>query len=333
MKRRTFLAGSIACVGIPLPAASQGLSTKRLGILSPSEQPPEPDPRPFDRRMREAFDAALRMHGWKEGENLIVERRYAGGRLEHLPALAAELVARNVDAIYATTGRAGLAAKAATSTIPIVTRSGDMVRQGLVSNVARPERNVTGLNVISADVGLVAKRLQLLSDVLPRPSRVAVLGCGPPGAPDATKNWAWESTAAAARTLGIELLPYAPQTLEEIEADLRTLRRPHVAGILMFDCPYFNGLDQMIFLRHGLPAMYPFESYAHAGGLMAYGPDPFHLTHRTAWYIDRVLRGTPPAALPVEQTHVRFVINAKTARGIGVNLPQSLLLRADEVLQ
>ena len=283
-------------------------------------------------RLRAALSTALKAHGWNEGENLIIERRYARGDLERLPALAAELVALNVNVIYATTGRAGLAAKGATDRIPIVTQSGDMVRQGLVTSLARPGANVTGQNVMSGDVEVAVKRLQLLNEVLPPASRIGVFGCGVPGDPDTTKNWAWQATESAARKFKLTLRPYSPTTLDEIDAGLRNAAR-QVDGLLVFDCSYFNGLPPKTFLRHALPAMYPFESYAHAGGLMAYGFDEIALNERHAWYIDRILRGAKPADLPVEQVKLRLVVNLKTAQQLHVKIPYSVLVRADEVIQ
>jgi putative ABC transport system substrate-binding protein len=309
-------------------AAGQSNTIKRLGILSPSPPPP-PTTEPFRLRLRAALPAKLRSYGWSEGENLVVERRYAGGDLGRLPALATELVTLNVDVIYATTGTAGLAAKNATDRIPIVTQSGDMVQHGLVSSLARPGGNVTGQNVVSADAGLVAKRLHLLSEVLPaRQSRIAVLGCGP----DATKHWGWPATESAARQLGLALRLYSAQTLGEIQIALKSASA-QADALFVFDCPYFNGLPQETFLRHTLPAMYPFEFYAQVGGLMAYGFDEILNQQRHAWYIDRILRGTKPGELPVEETKPRFVVNLRTAQRLGLKVPDSVLLRADEVIR
>jgi ABC-type uncharacterized transport system substrate-binding protein len=329
--RRTFIGQGLAALTLPRTVAGQAGPVKRLAILSPGD-PPQQTTEPFRIRLRAALPAALKGYGWIEGENLIIERRYAGGDLDRLPALAAELVALNVDVIYATTGRAGLAAKAATERVPIVTQSGDMVRQGLVPSLARPGGNVTGQNVMSGDVEVAVKRLQLLSEVLPPASRIAVFGCGVPGDPDVTKNWSWAATESAARKFNLTLRPYTPVTLDEIDAALKNAAK-HAAGLLLFDCSYFNGLQPRTFLRHMLPAMYPFESYAHAGGLMAYGFDEIALNERQAWYIDRILRGVRPADLPVEQAKLRLVINLRTAQQLRLKIPQLVLVRADEVIQ
>lgn len=334
--RRSFLAssfGSIAVLGAPCLADSQSSQSKRLGILVPGS-PPQPTTEPFRLRLRAALPEALRNYGWIEGQNLIVERRYASGNLDRLPALAEELVALNVDVIYATTGRAGLAAKNATDRIPIVTNSGDMVRQGLVASLARPGGNVTGQHVSSADVNVVTKRVQLLSEALgARPLRVAVLGCGVAGASgDATTNWAWPATESTARSLKLQLQPYSPRTLAEIDTALKDASK-RTDALLLYDCSYFNALDHAVFLGHRLPAMYPFEMFAHRGGLMAYGFDEILFNQRHAWYIDRLFRGASPADLPVEQARFRFVVNVKTAHQLRLKVPESLLLRADEVIQ
>jgi putative tryptophan/tyrosine transport system substrate-binding protein len=209
-----------------------------------------------------------------------------------------------------------------------------MVRQGLVSSLARPGGNVTGQNVISADVNVVAKRLHLLSELLgSRALRVAVLGCGDAVVPDDTrKNWAWSATESAARMFNLQLYPYSPRTLAEIDRALKDASK-QADALLLYDCPYYNALDHAVFLQHRLPAMYPFEMFAHRGGLMAYGFDEILFNQRHAWYIDRILRGAKPADLPVEQAKSRFVINLGTANQLRLKVPESLLLRADEVIQ
>jgi putative tryptophan/tyrosine transport system substrate-binding protein len=331
--RRTFLTGTTgAILATARIVEAQPGQSRRLGILYPSG-PPQPTTEVYLLRLRAELQHALRTYGWTEGQNLIIERRYASGDLDRLSALADELVALKVDVIYATTGRAGLAAKNATTRIPIVTQSGDMARQGLVSSVARPGGNVTGQNVISADDDVVIKRLHLLSELLSRPSRIAVLGCGLAGAAGDTRdNWAWPATESAARTLNLHLRPYSPKTLDEIEEALKDASK-QADALLLFDCSYFNALHSTTFLKHRLPAMYPFESFAHLGGLMAYGFDEISLNRRHAWYIDRILRGAKPADLPVEQASLRFVINLSTAKALGLTIPPSLLLRADQVIE
>jgi len=330
MDRRTFLPGLGAVLAAPLAAEAQRPEqVKRIGTLAPAG-PPETEPTPFRLRLRAELQDALRGYGWIEGHNLIVERRYAAGRIEQLPELAAELVALKVDLVIAVNSTAARAAKKATGSIPIVALTDDPVGHGLVVSLARPGGNVTGLTTRSPDIA--AKRLDLLLELLPRASRVAVLAC-PPNM-TATANWAWPSTETGARALKLQLLPFSVQTRAEIEAALKEAARIRSDGLLVFDCGAFNLLDTAIFVAHRLPAMYYEERYVHAGGLMAYGANAFDLVRRAAWYVDRILRGAKPADLPIEQpTKFRLVINAKTAKALGLTIPPSLLLRADQVIE
>ena len=331
MKRRTFLT---ACVAASTTArfgfAQQPGEVKRLGWLSTGTVPFVGDNPALTRSATEVaqlFDA-LKSYGWIEGQNLIVQRRYAGGKTDELPRLAAELVALKVDVIHATSGTAALAAKRATASIPIIALSSDMVGQGLVSNLARPDSNVTGQNLLFTD--LAGKRLQLLRETLPRASRIAVFGCGP----GTEMGLSWPFVEGANRLLKFQLLQYTPQTLDEITVALQDASTRRADGLLVLDCPRFNSLDRVPLLRHQLPAIYYVETFAWAGGLMSYSPDAYAFFRRSAWYIDRVLRGATPANLPVEQpTQLRLVINLKTAKALGLTIPPSLLLRADQVIE
>jgi putative tryptophan/tyrosine transport system substrate-binding protein len=246
--------------------------------------------------------------------------------------LAADLVRLKVDVIFTTSGTAALTVKRATTTIPIVALSGDMVQQGVVSNLARPEANVTGQNLMFVE--LAAKRLQLLRELLPHASRIAVFGCGDARIAGTGMGMSWPSVVAANRTLNLRLLEYTPQNADEIEAALKDASNRRVDGLLVLDCPRFNSPDKVFLLRHQLPAVYHDGSLAFSGGLMSYAPDAIDFFRRSAWYIDRILRGAAPADLPVEQpTRVRLVINNKTAKQLGLSIPASILLRADEVIQ
>jgi putative tryptophan/tyrosine transport system substrate-binding protein len=327
MKRRAFLAGTAALLATAQTPAAHSGEIKKIGWLS-SGTLPVPGSNPVRTRsateVAQFFDA-LKSYGWIEGQNVIVERRYADGRLERLLELASALVAHQVDAIHATSGTAGLAAKNATSTIPIVVIAGDIVGQGLVASLARPAGNVTGQTVLAID--LAGKRLDLLRELLPQAATIAVLGC------DTKNNPAWSSTETAARTLGLRLVPYQATTSGEIEAMLKQATSDRVDGLLVLDCSAYNAIDRTVLLRHRLPAIYYVETFAHAGGLMAY-LDTFAVFRRSAWYIDRILRGTKPADLPVEQaTKPRLVINGRTAKELGLVIPHSILVRADEVIQ
>jgi putative tryptophan/tyrosine transport system substrate-binding protein len=327
MKRRTLLVLTAALLGLACVAHGQQSATKRIGILSPGLPPTTP----FGLRVNSEFVEALRNHGWIEGQNLTIERKYAGGRLADLAALAADLVALKVDVIYAHSGAAGLAAKRATQRIPIVAISGDMVGQGLVSDLARPEGNVTGQSVLSVEVA--SKRLHLLRELLPGASRIAVLTCAG-WRPGSLSARAWDSVEHAGRGLRLQLLRYSPETAHDIEFALHDASRKQADGLLLFDCPVFNAVDRTILLRHRFPAIYYLEAFARAGGLMAYGPDELALFRRSAWYLDRILRGAKTSDLPVEQsTTLRLVINLRTAKELRLTIPTSVLVRADEVIE
>jgi putative ABC transport system substrate-binding protein len=331
---RVTLGTLLVLAAAQIVPAQQSPEIKRLGWLSAGTLPVIGSNPALSRSATEVaqFFEALKTYGWVEGQNLIVERRYANGKRDELPHLAADLVRLKVDVIYATSGTAALAAKRATTSIPIVALSGDMVQQGVVSNLARPEANVTGQNLMFVE--LAGKRLQLLGELLPRASQIAVFGCGDTRSRGTNMGMSWPSVAAANRVLNLRLLEYAPQNADEIEAALRDAANKRAHGLLVLDCPVFNSPAKVFLLRHRLPAVYHDGSLAFAGGLMSYGPDPIDFFRRSAWYIDRVLRGTAPANLPVEQpTKVRLVINIKTAKQIGLSIPTNILLRADEVIE
>jgi len=331
--RRAFIAGATALLAAPFAAeAQQTGQIKKVGFLFPWPPPPD-DADPVRLRNRAAVHDELRNHGWIEGQNLIIERRYAAGQIDQLEQLAAELVALEPDLIYAASGTAAVAIRKANTSIPIVTHAGDMVGQGLVSNLARPDGNVTGLNLMLVEIA--GKRLHLLRELLPRASRIAVLGCGDTRSPGTNMGLSWPYVEAAARALRVQLLQYAPQTPDDIKAALNEASRNRADGLLLLDCARFNAItDKSIFLRHRLPAIYYLEPFAQAGGLMVYGPDEAAFYRRTGWYIGRILNGAKPADLPVEQPReLRLVINLKTAKALGLTIPPSLLLRADQVIE
>jgi putative ABC transport system substrate-binding protein len=232
MKRRMsltpFLAVLIAAQVTAVPHSSE---PKRIGWLSAGTRPVAGANPALSQSATEveAFFEALKSHGWIEGRNVIVERRYAGGKAEQLPRLAAELVALKVDVIHATSGTAALAAKNATGNIPIVALSGDMVAQGLVSNLARPDANVTGQNMMLVEIA--GKRLDLLRELLPRASRIAVFGCGP----GTNMGISWPYVEAANKSLKFQLFEYTPQTEGEVRLALNDASSKRVDGLLVLD--------------------------------------------------------------------------------------------------
>jgi putative ABC transport system substrate-binding protein len=335
MKRRTFLSGiTVLLATRGIVGAQHSGETKKVGWLS-SGTLPVAGPNPISTRaaaeVAQFFDA-LKSYGWIEGQNLIVERRYAAGTTDKLPQLAAELVALNVDVIHVTSATAATAAKKATSTIPIVALASDMVGLGLVSSLARPDTNLTGQNLMLIEVA--GKRLHLLRELLPHAAQIAVFGCGDTRAPATRMGLSWPFVKAANKSLKLRLLEYTPQSSDEVRASLQDALNRRADGLLVLDCPRFNAIDRMSLLRHRLPAIYYVESFAFAGGLMSYGPDAYYFFRRSAWYIDRILRGASPRDLPIEQpTKLRLVVNLKTAKDLRLTVPNEILVRADEVIE
>ena len=320
------LAFALTLILAPLAAEGQQAGkVYRIGYLSPT--PPEP-PR------GEVFRQALRELGWIEGRNIAFEYRWAHNDYARLPDLAKELVALNSDVIFATSPPATLALKGATTTIAVVFLGGPAVESGLVASLARPGGNLTGVDVLAADLNV--KRLDLLKGAIPTASRIAVLWHRWSQA-GASRPQSVEAVDAAARTLGLQ-----PRFLEvrhpnEIDTAFATMARERPHALLVMSSPMLASQSVRIVdlaARNRLPAMYQWREFAEAGGLMSYGANLLDLYPRAAVYVDKILRGAKPADLPVEQaTKFELVINLKTAKTLGLTIPQSLLLRADQVIQ
>ncbi len=327
--RRAFLAETgAALLAVPLAAdAQQAAKTPRIGILALNLAAVP--------HLREAFLQGLRGLGYVEGRNVVIEYRDAEGKFERLPALAAELVALKVDVILAGGGSHALAAKQATRTLPIVfIGSTDPVSSGLVTSLARPGGNVTGLSNLTSE--LVGKCLEQLKHAVPGVSRVAVLWQA--GALDERTDKDMQKGAeVAARTLGVR-----PQFVEvrdpaDFDRAFSEMTRARADALTVLPSSmFFNERRRLVDLaaKNRLPAVYPWREGVDAGGLMSYGPDLADLYRRAATYVDKILKGTKPGDLPVEQpTKFELVINLKTAKALGLTIPQSLLQRADEVIQ
>jgi ABC-type uncharacterized transport system substrate-binding protein len=276
----------------------------------------------------ESFLQGLRELGWIEGRNLFIERRYAKGDVSRLPDLAAELVSLQVEIIVAGDSAAIDPAREATKTLPIVmTVSGDPVEQGFVVSLGRPGGNITGLSVVSPE--LAGKRLELLKESVPGLGRVAVLG--PFIHPD------WQAMKVATATLGVQLQALMLRSPKEIEGAVHLAAKERAGGLIVLPSPLTNSWRvQLVALaaRTRLPAVYPLREYVEVGGLMAYGPSIPNMQRRAASYVDRILKGAKPGDLPVEQpTKFDLVINLKTAKDLGLTIPQTLLLRADHVIE
>ncbi|MEO5953652.1 MAG: ABC transporter substrate-binding protein [Chloroflexia bacterium] len=326
MDRRAFLACAGATLVPAFSAAQQGIKNPRIGYLTTNLAAGH---------ALEAFRQELRALGYVEGRNVDVEYRAAEGRAERLPALAAELVALKVDVIVAPTTPAALAAKLATGGLPIVfIGAGDPVTDGLVSSLARPGGNVTGLSSVAPD--LVGKRLERLRQAVPGVRRVAVLW-QPGGSGDRTDRDLLRAADAAARALGVEPQLVEARTPADFERAFFEIMGARADALTVVGSAMFtNERKRLVDLaaKNRLPAMYSLREFVDAGGLMSYGVNMADLFRRAATYVDKILKGAKPADLPVEQpTKFELVINMKTARALGLTIPQPLLVRADEVIE
>jgi putative ABC transport system substrate-binding protein len=318
---------TIILILVPLAAETQQpAKVPGVGYLTPWS-----DSDPGRQRGLEAFRQGLRELGYVDGQNIAIESRSAEGKDDRLPALAADLVRSKVDVIVAQSGAATRAAQQATRTIPIVmSLANDPVGSGLVASLARPGGNVTGLTIMAPD--LVGKRLELLKEVVPKVSRVALLWN-----PDNPANAAMSREAeAAARALGVRLQTLETRNHQEIEDAFAAMIRERTGAFLVLsDAIFFTQRRQIAELaaKGRLPSITGTRDYPDAGGLMAYGPDQLDLERRAATFVDRILKGAKPGDLPVEQpTKFELVINLKTAKALGLTIPPSLLARADQVI-
>ena len=309
----------------PAAAAQQPGKVHRIGIL-PSG--------PISARWHlwEAFRQGLRDLGYVEGQNMLLVVRSPEERPERLPELAVELVRLKIDIIVTGGTPATLAAKQATATIPIVMPvSGDPVESGLVASLARPGGNVTGFSVIAPE--LAGKRLQLLKEVVPGASRVAVLSN--PTTPFAAL--VVKETQAAARALGVQLQSLEVRTPDDIDRAFEATIRGRASGVIVPEDPLIlshRARIAALAAKSRLPAIYGFRESVDAGGLMSYAANFSDLYRRSATLVDKILKGAKPADLPVEQpTRFELVINLKTAKALGLTIPQSVLIRADQVIE
>ena len=314
--------------------AQQPKKIPRIGYLSPGFPPSPPSTLPSGANIQ-AFRQGLQELGYIEGKNIIIEYRYAGQKFERFPDLAAELVRLNVDVIRPGGGPASLkAAVNATKTIPIVmvTTSGDPVKTGLIAGLAHPGGNITGLTQTSE---LGGKRLELLKDTVPRLSRVAILWDANIGPYVLAK----ERFEAAAGSLGLQLLPFEVRGPNDFDAAFKGVIKERANGLHVGATPLFGAGNQGkriadLAAKNQLPTISQWRDYAEAGGLMTYGPDLPDMHRRAATYVDKILKGTKPADLPVEQPmKFEFVINLKTAKQIGLTIPPNVLVRADKVIR
>jgi putative tryptophan/tyrosine transport system substrate-binding protein len=328
MHRRDFIKAVAGSAVIwPLGARAQPVGKRyTIGILSAGNE------HAVNPAVNAAFSKTLQELGWVEGKNVVFEYRYAENRLERLPELAADLVRRKVDVIAAAGTLAPLAAKRATTTIPIVmTAAGDPLGSGLVASLARPGGNVTGMSLMASDLG--AKRLELLREVLLQLSRVAVLW----NAANPYSVLVFKETQDAGRTLGIEVRSLEVRGPDDFDSAFEAARGLHPDALITVEDPltatYRTPIAEFT-ARQQLPSLHGIREFVAAGGLMSYGANLADLFRRAAYYVDKILRGTKPADLPVQQpTKFELIINLKTAKAFGLQVPPSLLARADEVIE
>jgi putative ABC transport system substrate-binding protein len=321
MNRRRFVSGLGLLALVPAAAAQPAGKVPRIGILLPG---------PLAPRMHQwdAFRQTLRGLGYTEGQNVILEFRPAAQEGDSLENLAADLARLKVDVIVAVGDRAIQAARNATRTIPIVMcPSQDAVGQGFVARLARPGGNITGISTLIPD--LAAKRLELLREIAPEVSRIAVMW-SPPDA-------AFRATELAARAIRIEIVNLKVSRADDLDKAFEAAVTSNAAALLVPGGPVLYGLRARVTefaLKRRLPALYFLPAFADAGGLAVYGPNDVEYCRQAAVYVAKILKGAKPADLPVEQpTRFEMIVNLKTARAQGIQIPQSILLRADRVIE
>jgi putative ABC transport system substrate-binding protein len=325
MRRRDFIKGIVGSAISAWPCAGRAqqiAKTRLIGFLIPG----------FEASFFSDFFDALAELGWSEGKNVVVERRNAENRVERLPELAAELVHLNVDVIVASGTLGPLAAKRVTSTIPIVmAASGDPLGSGLVASLARPGGNVTGMSLMAPDLG--GKRLELLKELLPRLARVAVLW----NAANPYPQIVFKETQDAGRTLGIAVQSLELRGPDDFEGAFEAARKQRPDAMITVEDPLtFTYRKRIADFATGqqLPSLHGLREFVAAGGLISYGANIADLYRGAAGYVDKILKGAKPADLPVQQpTKFDLVINLTTAKALRLEVPPSLLTRADEVIE
>ncbi len=320
--RRTFMLGGACSLLVPALARAQpAAAPARVGVLASRQSSPE-----FAR----AFRDGLLSEGFADGGNLVLE--YLLGDAAQMPALARELVRRKVDVIAAPSITAALAAKQATDTIPIVFYFvSDPVRDGLAKSLAHPGGNATGLASIGNES--TGKRLELLKDLRPRMTRVAILWS--PKHSDSVSGW--KVAELAASRLGLQLLSLPVETPRDFESAFATARSGRPEALYVFVDPLvINSPDRIVpfVFESRIPSISQWRHFTSAGLLISYGPDPYDIARRAGGYIGKILKGAKPADMPIEQpTKFDLVVNLKTANALGLTIPESILLRADEVIR
>ena len=324
IRRRHFLVASDALLATPFAVGAQ--PARRVPLLAYVANRPGP------MELDQAFLSGLREFGYIEGKNIRIEYRWGDGIEGRWPALFKDVIGMNPDLIVSAGAQGGLAAKKATTSIPIVmTSSSDPVREGVVVSLARPGGNVTGMSTFVPEMS--RKRIELLKETLPNLARVATIwNSANPGSLPLVQD-----TEVAAKVLGLALHSVGVSQASELDSAFASIARARAGALsVISDTFIFTNrvLIQVLAARYRLPAIYPGDVYIEAGGLMSYGPSTAAAYHRAAYFVDLILKGTRPADLPVEQpTKFDLSINLKTAKALGVKFPQSILSRADRIIE
>jgi putative ABC transport system substrate-binding protein len=323
--RRQFISALGGAAAWPLAATAQQSAMPVIGFLlsrGPHDDPP----------LTDAFLRGLKEAGYIEGQNVAIERRFADNRYERLPALAADLIQRQVALIIAN-GPAAFTAKAATSTIPIVFVAGfDPVEMGLIDSLNRPGGNLTGVSILDVELG--PKRLELLHELVPGATDIAVLvNSADPKRAEITSN----GLLSAAQPLGLKLQILGASSVKDFNSVFADMIQLHAGGLVIGGDPFFNNLREelgALALEHAIPAIYQFREFAASGGVASYGASLVDAYHSLGIYAGRILKGEQAADLPVQQaTKVELIINPKNAKALGITVPLPLLGRADEVIE
>ena len=324
MKKKITILG-LSTLILALSVSVDAQRTKkipRIGFLSPFSSSDTP---------HQAFREGLRDLGWVEGKNIAIEYRYANGTDDRLPGLVADLLRQKPDVIVTSVTGDTLVVKKATSTTPIVMAAGDPVAAGIVSSLARPGGNITGLSQMAPE--LSGKRLELLKEILPKLSRVAGLW-NPEGR---VATFSWEEMQHPARELKLQLHSLEIRNPDDIEKAFEEATRAHIDALMIMPDPVTRtNLNRIagLAIKNRLPSVFHIKEFTDAGGLIAYGPDRSDLFRRSATYVDKILKGAKPGDIPIEQPRkFELVINLKTAKQIGVTIPPSVLFRADKVIK
>jgi putative ABC transport system substrate-binding protein len=320
IRRREFIALIGAAAAWPCVVASASETARRVGVLANEAWPP-----------LEGLRQGLQELGYVEGRNLQLENRFAAGQTDKFPVLAAELIQLPVEVIVTVGTPASLAAMRATKTIPIVAQSGDPIASGLASSLAHPGGNLTGMSSQATDVE--GKRLQLLKELIPDLSRVGILA----NPTNPYTKFALENARRGADVLGVKLEVLELSTADAVDRTLQALSRLRPDAVLVIADPFLLGERRRIaefMTQNRMPSMFTFHEHVLAGGLMSYATNYQELFRRMATVVDKVLKGANPGDLPIEQpTQFELTLNLKTARALGIEIPSSLLARADEVIE